>query len=123
MVEYSDSALRHYELLGTHLANVKGYEAYAAQSEAMRQDSSQFTRGFYNTHPWGTPERVIARATELAEAFGTNELMFVFKYGDMPMASAEKSMRLFAKEVLPVLQKLDPAPISVVAGADVTPYV
>ena len=111
MVQYADSALRHYELLGTHLKDVKGYEAYAAQSEALRQDKSMFTHGFYNSHPWGTPEETIARASELANLFGVDELMFVFKYGDMPMAEAEKSMRLFAKEVMPALQALKPAPL------------
>lgn len=112
MVQYADSALRHYELLGTHLKDVKGYEAYAAQSDALRQDKSMFTHGFYNSHPWGTPEETIARASELATLFGVDELMFVFKYGDMPMAEAEKSMRLFAKSVMPALQALKPAPLA-----------
>ena len=112
MQEYGDSALRHYELLGTHLKSIKGYEQYGAQSDALRQDPTLFTKGFYNTHPWGTPDKTIKRATDLANAFGTDELMFVFKYGAMPIASAEKSVRLFAKEVLPALQALNPAPIT-----------
>jgi alkanesulfonate monooxygenase SsuD/methylene tetrahydromethanopterin reductase-like flavin-dependent oxidoreductase (luciferase family) len=112
MVEYANSALRHYELLGTHLQSIKGYEGYSAQSEALRKDASPFTRGFYNTHPWGTPAQTIARATELANAFGTDEIMFVFKYGAMPMAMAEKSMRLFAKEVMPALKELNPEPLA-----------
>jgi len=33
----------------------------------------------------------------------------VFRYGGMPPAEAEKSMRLFAKEVMPELQKIGPA--------------
>ncbi len=111
MTEYADSALRHYELLGTHLKSIKGYESYGAQQEALRQDASPFRRGFFNSHPWGTPEQTIARATELANAFGTDEIMFIFKYGSMPMAEAEKSMRLFAKEVMPALKKLNPKPI------------
>jgi alkanesulfonate monooxygenase SsuD/methylene tetrahydromethanopterin reductase-like flavin-dependent oxidoreductase (luciferase family) len=111
MVEYADSALRHYELLGDHLGRIKGYEAYGAQQEAMRKDATPFKRGFYNSHPWGTPEQTIKRATELAHAFGTDEMMFIFKYGAMPMAAAEKSMRLFAKEVLPALKVLKPAPL------------
>ncbi len=111
MVEYANSALRHYELLGTHLKNIKGYESYAAQSDALRKDPTLFTHGFYNSHPWGTPAQTIARATELAQAFGTDEIMFIFKYGAMPMAVAEKSMRLFAKEVLPALKELNPKPL------------
>jgi len=39
---------------------------------------------------------VIRRATYLPNAFGTDEIMFIFKYGAMPMVAAEKSMRLFA---------------------------
>jgi alkanesulfonate monooxygenase SsuD/methylene tetrahydromethanopterin reductase-like flavin-dependent oxidoreductase (luciferase family) len=111
MVEYARSALRHYELLGTHFDNLKGYESYAAQAAAVRENPRIFTHGFYGSHPWGTPEQVIARATELAEAFGCDELMFVFRYGSMPIDRAEKSMRLFAREVMPALQALNPAPL------------
>ncbi len=112
MVEYANSALRHYQLLGTHLRGIKGYEAYGAQQDALRKDASPFTRGFFNNHPWGTPAQTIARATELAHTFGTDELMFIFKYGGMPMAAAEKSMRLFAKEVMPALKELKPQPLA-----------
>jgi len=111
MVEYADSAMRHYELLGSHFGGIKGYEAYAAQQAAVRANQTGFKRGFFDSHPWGTPKQVIARAAELANAFGTNELMFIFKYGSMPMREAEKSMRLFAKEVMPALKALKPEPI------------
>ena len=112
MVEYADSALRHYELLGTHLKDIKGYESYGAQSDALRKDPTPFKQGFFNSHPWGTPEQTIARATELANAFGTDEIMFIFKYGAMPMVDAEKSMRLFAKEVMPALKEIRPEPLA-----------
>ena len=118
MVEYADSALRHYELLGTHLKGIKGYEVYGAQQDAMRKDPSPFKQGFYRSHPWGTPEKTIARATELANAFGTDEIMFVFKYGSMPIAAAEKSMKLFAKEVMPALKELKPAPLSIESASE-----
>lgn len=113
MVEYADSALRHYELLGSHLGGVKGYESYGMMQKQLSADPTPFLRGFYNSHPWGTPDQVIRRASELAELFGTDEIMFIFKYGSMPMAAAEKSMRLFAKEVLPALQALDTRPLEV----------
>jgi alkanesulfonate monooxygenase SsuD/methylene tetrahydromethanopterin reductase-like flavin-dependent oxidoreductase (luciferase family) len=113
MVEYSDSALRHYEMLGEHLKNLKGYEAYGAMSDILRENKSVFLRGFFDSHPWGTPEQTIARTTELAEAFGTNEIMFVFKYGSMPIDKARRSMELFAAEVMPALKALDPQPMAV----------
>ena len=85
--------------------------------KALKADPTPFLRGFFDTHPWGTPQQTIKRATELAEAFGTEEIMFIFKYGGMPIDCAEKSMRLFAKEVLPALQALNPQPIDVRAAA------
>ncbi len=113
MCEYSDSALRHYEMLGDHLKNLKGYETYGAMSDILRDNKDIFLRGFFDSHPWGTPEQTIARATELAEAFGTNEIMFVFKYGSMPIDKARSSMELFAREVMPSLKALDPSPMQV----------
>jgi len=112
MVEYADSALRHYELRGSHLGGLKGYESYGAMQKVLAADPSPFLRGFFDSHPWGTPAQTIKRASELAEAFGTDEIMFVFKYGSMPMAEAEKSMRLFAREVMPALKALKPEPIA-----------
>ncbi|MGH8610648.1 MAG: LLM class flavin-dependent oxidoreductase [Gammaproteobacteria bacterium] len=113
MTEYADSALRHYELLGTHLQDTKGYKEYGQLQNALRQDATPFRQAFYRSHPWGTPDQVIKRATELANAFGTDEIMFVFKYGSMPMAATEKSMRVFAREVMPALKELRPAPMTV----------
>jgi alkanesulfonate monooxygenase SsuD/methylene tetrahydromethanopterin reductase-like flavin-dependent oxidoreductase (luciferase family) len=117
MVEYADSALRHYELRGTHLGDIKGYESYGAMQKALKDDPTPFLRGFFDSHPWGTPDQTIKRATELANAFGCEEIMFIFKYGSMPMDAAEKSMRLFAKEVMPALQALEPRPIEVRTAA------
>ena len=117
MTEYADSALRHYELLGTHLQSTKGYKEYGELQKALRQDAEPFRQAFYRSHPWGTPGQVITRATELANAFGTDEIMFVFKYGSMPMAATEKSMRLFAEEVMPALRELSPEPLAVTGRA------
>jgi hypothetical protein len=113
MQEYADSALRHYELLGTHLQDTKGYKEYGELQKALRQDADPFRQAFYRSHPWGTADQVIRRATELANAFGTDEIMFIFKYGSMPMGDAEKSMRLFAREVMPALKELNPEPLTV----------
>ena len=92
---------------------MKGYETYGAVQDALSSDDSPFRRGFVDTHPWGTPDRTIARATELAEQFGTDEIMFIFKYGSMPADKAAASMQLFADEVMPALKELSPRPIEV----------
>ena len=110
-MQYSDSALRHYELLGTHLKDIKGYETYAAASEVLRADPTGFLRGFLKDHPWGTPDEIITKTKDLAATFGTSEIMFVFRYGGMPMQLAEKSMQLFADEVMPALKEFHPGPV------------
>jgi len=111
MVEYADSALRHYELLRGHLGGIHGYESYGAMTDALRKDVDIFRRAFVKEHPWGAPDQIIAKVKQLAEAFGTSEIMFIFRYGGMPMKAAEKSMQLFAREVLPALKALQPEPM------------
>ena len=49
----------------------------------------------------GTPEMVVEKISELAEQFGTSEIMGVFRYGGMSHAEAARSMALFAEQALP----------------------
>jgi alkanesulfonate monooxygenase SsuD/methylene tetrahydromethanopterin reductase-like flavin-dependent oxidoreductase (luciferase family) len=109
MVGYAETALRHYELLSGHLANVKGYEGYAERSESLDKDT--IARSMVGGHPCGTPEMIIDQTRALAEAFGTSEITFVFRYGGMPLETARRSMDLFAREVLPALHELNPKPV------------
>jgi len=51
----------------------------------------------------GSPQRCIARLEELHRAIHPKEIVLVFRFGAMPRAAAEKSMRLFAEQVLPVV--------------------
>jgi hypothetical protein len=80
-------------------------------TEALHKDVEIFRRAFVREHPWGTPDQVITKTKQLAEAFGTSEIIFIFKYGGMPMKAAEKSMGLFAREVIPALKELHPPPM------------
>ena len=114
MNEYADSALRHYEMTGTHFDGIKGYEGYAERAAALRADPSPFLNGFFARHPWGTPEMVIDKIAELATQFGTSEIMGIFRYGGMGNAEAMRSMELFAERVLPEVQRLSPEPMMAV---------
>ena len=78
-------------------------------TNALHKDVDIFRRAFVREHPWGTPDQVIAKTKRLAEVFGTSEIMFIFKYGGMPMKAAEKSMRLFAQEVMSIERAASPA--------------
>jgi len=53
---------------------------------------------------WGPPDRILRMLEERRGVVGDFELATSFRFGGIPFPVAEKSMRLFAKEVLPVLQ-------------------
>src|SRR5439155_12276187 len=50
---------------------------------------------------------------DIRRRVGNDHFVGVFSYGGMPPAEATRSMRLFAKEVMPALQALDPEPSAV----------
>ena len=53
---------------------------------------------------WGTPGRVLRELQARREVIGEFELNTAFRFGGVPYELAERSMKLFAKEVLPVLK-------------------
>ena len=69
----------------------------------------KMTEFYIGLQPWGTPEQVFEKVRTFCDLVGGDSYIGVFRYGGMPPAEAEKSMRLFAKEVMPELQKIGPA--------------
>jgi len=109
---YGDSAMRHYEIASGHFARTRGYEHYAANSRALAEGSSQDIGSMYLTNQvWGTPEQCIDKLAQINRLMGPDHFVGVMKYGGMPLAEAEANMRLFAREVLPEVQKLPEAPL------------
>ena len=110
--EYGDSAMRHYEIASGHFARTRGYEHYAANSRALAEGEVQDIGAMYlNNQVWGTPEQCIEKLSQINRLMGPDHFVGVMKYGGMPFALAEANMRLFAREVLPVVQKLPEAPL------------
>lgn len=102
--EYSYSALNNYELMGGHFATTKGYEHYAAMAD--RVNTQAMGAAYLQNHVWGTPDQCIEKLRGIADAFHPEEFMLVFRYGSMPRSVAEKSIGLFAREVLPAVHEL-----------------
>jgi alkanesulfonate monooxygenase SsuD/methylene tetrahydromethanopterin reductase-like flavin-dependent oxidoreductase (luciferase family) len=102
--EYSFSALYNYELDSGHFATTKGYEHYATRAAAVNRQ--EMGAAYLANHAWGTPDQCIEKLRGIAEAFHPEEFMLVFRYGSMPRDVAEKSIRLFAEEVLPAVHEL-----------------
>ena len=108
MREYSSSGIRHYEITSNHFAGVKGYEFYAQGAQMGALGEEYFYRAFFDNHAWGTPEQCLAKIDAIRTAIRPMpaEMIFVFKYGSMSIDVARKSMRLFAKEVLPAVRAM-----------------
>jgi len=102
---YWESAQRHYEFGGEHFAKTKGYEFYAAMSEAQRMSANQATEAYLDLQVWGTPAMCLDRIRKTGDRMGSEHFSCVFSYAGMPYAEAERNLRQFASEVMPKLQR------------------
>ena len=64
---------------------------------------------------FGTPEFIIEKIRELQAAGNVGHLVTLHSFGDMPRDDVERSMRLFAKDVLPTIKKIPTSPIESVS--------
>jgi len=89
---------------------VKGYDAYAQKAEIARKGGLEAAvEGFMKAAVWGTPDRILRELEIRRAVVGDFELNASFRFGGIPYAKAETSLRLFAGEVLPVLKRWQPA--------------
>ena len=118
---YYRTVIDHYELAGSHLQGMKGYEMYGVLQSKMREDGGQdrLSEFFVGLHPWGTPEQVHAKILEIQRLTGAEGFVALFSYGGMAYEDAERNMRLFAKTVMPELKGHVPAPQQRIARAGV----
>ena len=123
---FNYSATKHYEFDDPdHFAATAGYEQYAQREETIEQSPERPTheevseqRASWHTAELsdqakietgsvvGTPEQCIEKLRR-AQATTTPAQMFGFlRFGGMPLEKAQRSMELFAKEVLPEVHKM-----------------
>lgn len=105
----------------SNFKGIKGYEAYAAREatatavlasavtgKSTPKDAKPKAPGYHPSNLMiGTPDEVIKRIIAAQKACSFSEITIVPQFGDMPYDEAEKSTKLFAKEVLPVIQKME----------------
>jgi alkanesulfonate monooxygenase SsuD/methylene tetrahydromethanopterin reductase-like flavin-dependent oxidoreductase (luciferase family) len=110
--QYTASALNNYDLQGNHFKDIKGYEYYAQRAQAMEDAGVEIdpvkgmSEMYIANHIWGTPDQCIQKMKTIADAFHPEEFMLVCRYGEMTKEVADKSTKLFAKEVLPAIQEM-----------------
>jgi len=103
--KFVESNFYHYEFLGEHFKTVKGYDAYQQKAEIARKGGIEgAVAGFMRAASWGTPDKILAGLEERREIVGDFELNVAFRFGGIPFGIAERSLKLFAKEILPVVK-------------------
>ncbi|HEV8677168.1 MAG TPA: LLM class flavin-dependent oxidoreductase [Methylomirabilota bacterium] len=108
---YFQTVLDHYNFGSDHLGKTKGYEYYGKMAEKIQTYGNEKVSDFFmSLQVWGTPEQCYAKILEVRERVGNDSFVGVFSYAGMPYEEAERNMRLFAREVLPALQKVERAP-------------
>ena len=103
--KFVESNFYHYEFLGEHFKTVKGYDAYQQKAEIARKGGLEgAVAGFMQAASWGTPDKILRGLEARRELVGDFELNVAFRFGGTPLEVCERSLRLFAAEVLPVLK-------------------
>jgi alkanesulfonate monooxygenase SsuD/methylene tetrahydromethanopterin reductase-like flavin-dependent oxidoreductase (luciferase family) len=118
---YWKTVLDHYELVGDHLVNMKGYEGYGRMQQLVSAEggADMMTEFFLSLQVWGTPEMCYDKIVEIQTRMGAEAFTGVFSYAGMPYDMAEANMRLFATEVMPELKKHVPLADQLIARAGV----
>lgn len=107
--KFVESNFYHYEFLGEHFKNVKGYDSYQQKAEIARSAGLEgAVNGFMKAASWGTPDRILRQLEERRKVVGDFELNVAFRFGGTPYEVSERGLKLFAKEVLPVLKTWEP---------------
>jgi alkanesulfonate monooxygenase SsuD/methylene tetrahydromethanopterin reductase-like flavin-dependent oxidoreductase (luciferase family) len=109
-----DSIDEHYHFSDGHLRGVKGYEFYAklektySKLQADAEAKVKAIEFFRSLHAAGTPEQVLEKLRYIHQTVALEHVIGTFAFGGLPYPKLEKSYKLFAEKVLPVL-KNDPA--------------
>ncbi len=105
MGKFVESNFYHYELLGDHFAQVKGYDAYAQKIALAKEIGMEgIVKAFTQAAAWGTPDHILRMFEERRKVVGDFELATSFRFGGTPYELAEEGLKLYCKEVLPVLK-------------------
>ena len=95
-------------------AGVKGYEFYAklektySKLQADNEAKAKAIEFFRSLHAAGTPAQVLEKLRYIHQTVPLEHVIGTFAFGGLPYPKLEKSFKLFAEKVLPVL-KNDPA--------------
>jgi alkanesulfonate monooxygenase SsuD/methylene tetrahydromethanopterin reductase-like flavin-dependent oxidoreductase (luciferase family) len=105
-----DSIDEHYHFADGHLRGVKGYEFYAklektySKLQADAEAKVKAIEFFRSLHAAGTPDQVLEKLRYIHQTVALEHVIGTFAFGGLPYPKLERSFRLFAEKVLPVLK-------------------
>src|SRR5437899_10599478 len=103
--KFVESNFHHYEFLGEHFKTVKGYDAYQQKAEIARKAGLDgAVAAFMLAASWGTPDKILRGLEARRKLLGDFEMNVAFRFGGTPYEVSERGLKLFAKEVLPVVK-------------------
>lgn len=107
--DYFHAVVNHYGFDRPMLKDIKGYESHAVMYDRLSRPGGleKMTEGYVNLKPWGTPEQVYEKIKGFSSIVGADHFVGVFRYAGMTAEEGDRNMRLFVKDVLPELRKLD----------------
>jgi alkanesulfonate monooxygenase SsuD/methylene tetrahydromethanopterin reductase-like flavin-dependent oxidoreductase (luciferase family) len=97
----------YFEWNNPGFAGIAGMEHYLKMQSADIAVGDGIVAQHRTTQPIGTPEQVLACIERVQWAISMEKVIVHFFYGGMPPEKAERSLRLFAREVLPALHAMD----------------
>ena len=105
---YLLSLMHHYEMMGDHFADVQGYEEYGEGAKAMQAAGMEAIADDYLAgQTWGTPQQILDKIQARRNILGAYDILLVTRYAGLPYETVERTMRMFASEVMPELRSWD----------------
>ena len=97
--------IEHYELLGEHFAQTKGYGDHAAVADALRSAGQEAAaKNFVDICLVGTPTHILEKLDQRRNVVGDFDETLSFLFGGIPVEAARSGIRLFASKALPELK-------------------
>ena len=110
---YYQTVIAHYGFAEGAHEGLRGYEFYAGITKYIdRRGADGAVDDYVNLMPWGTPDQAIEKLRTLHQALGIAAFNPSFSFAGMPVDVAERSLRLFATEVMPELKTWDAPPVA-----------
>ncbi|MEQ8662449.1 MAG: LLM class flavin-dependent oxidoreductase [Gammaproteobacteria bacterium] len=103
---YLVTVMDHYQLMDDHFKRARGYESYGEAVDMMRDIGLEaMSDAYLAAQAWGTPAQIIEKLAHWREVVGEFDLLFGFRAAGIPYEDANRSQRLMAEKVLPVIRR------------------